>query len=102
MWEQQIPRACCRPARSSAGSSCMCEGKNDQEAFADWTRGSRLIALLHVPCRSEPAPPKVTASEIILAVDPTQSSVHWTVDSALHTAHGTFATKRGSLQFDPA
>jgi polyisoprenoid-binding protein YceI len=31
-----------------------------------------------------------------------QSSVHWTLGSSLHTVHGTFALKRGSLQVDPA
>jgi polyisoprenoid-binding protein YceI len=41
------------------------------------------------------------ASEIVLGVDPAQSKVHWTVDSTLHTVHGTFALKSGSLRFDP-
>jgi polyisoprenoid-binding protein YceI len=54
-----------------------------------------------VPSRPRPQPQKVTASEIVLEVDPTQSTVHWTVDSTLHTVHGTFAIKSGSLQFDP-
>ena len=52
---------------------------------------------------SEPRPqlPSATASEIVLALDPAESKVHWTVDSTLHTVHGTFALKRGSLWFDP-
>ena len=41
------------------------------------------------------------ASEIVLTLDPTQSKVHWTVDSALHTVHGTFALKSGTVHFDP-
>jgi len=44
-----------------------------------------------------PAP----ASEIVLTLDPAQSTVHWTVDSSLHTVHGTFALKSGTLHFDP-
>ena len=55
------------------------------------------------------APPRVyveqitaaASSELSLVVDPDQSKVHWTVDSTLHTVHGTFALKGGTLQFDP-
>jgi polyisoprenoid-binding protein YceI len=39
--------------------------------------------------------------EIVLTLDPAQSRVHWTVDSALHTVHGTFALKSGTVHFDP-
>jgi polyisoprenoid-binding protein YceI len=42
-----------------------------------------------------------SASEIVLTLDPAQSTVHWTVDSALHTVHGTFALKSGTIHFDP-
>jgi polyisoprenoid-binding protein YceI len=45
------------------------------------------------------APP--AASEIVLIVDPVQTQVHWTVDSALHTVHGTFTLKSGTVHFDP-
>jgi len=40
-------------------------------------------------------------SEIVLTLDPAQSKVHWTVDSTLHTVHGTFALKSGTMHFDP-
>src|ERR1700686_758994 len=40
-------------------------------------------------------------SEIVLTLDPARSTVHWTVDSSLHTIHGTFALKSGTLHFDP-
>ncbi len=43
---------------------------------------------------------QTSTSEIFLTVDPAQSKVHWTVDSSLHTVHGTFAVKGGSLHFD--
>jgi polyisoprenoid-binding protein YceI len=49
--------------------------------------------------QSHAAPAAV--SEIVLTVDPAQSKVHWTVDSSLHTVHGTFALKSGSVHFDP-
>ena len=33
-------------------------------------------------------------------LDPAQSKLHWTLGSTLHTVHGTFAMKRGEVQFD--
>ncbi len=40
-------------------------------------------------------------SSIALAVDPAQSTLHWTLDSSLHTVHGTFAVKAGKFQLNP-
>jgi polyisoprenoid-binding protein YceI len=40
-------------------------------------------------------------SEIVLTLNPAQSKLHWTVDSALHTVHGTFALKAGTVHFNP-
>lgn len=52
-----------------------------------------------------PAPPRPQAlpatHEIALTLDPAQTKLHFSVDSTLHTVHGTFALKSGSLQFDP-
>lgn len=42
-----------------------------------------------------------TVSEILLTLDTAQSKVHWMVDSTLHTVHGTFALKSGTVYFDP-
>ena len=42
-----------------------------------------------------------TTSEVAITFDPAQSRVHWTVDSALHTVHGTFELKSGTMSFDP-
>jgi hypothetical protein len=46
--------------------------------------------------------PQSAASEIVLNVDPAQSKVHWTLGSTLHTVHGTFVVKSGTLRLDPA
>lgn len=55
-----------------------------------------LIALpQHAALQSAP-------NSLVFTIDPTQSSVHWTLGSSLHTVHGTFALKRGSVQIDPA
>ena len=44
---------------------------------------------------------QIASPELVLTLDPAQSTVHWTVDSTLHTVHGTFALTRGTVQFDP-
>ena len=38
---------------------------------------------------------------IELSLDTAQSKVHYVVDTTLHTVHGTFAMKSGTLQFNP-
>ena len=37
-----------------------------------------------------------------LVVDPAQTKIEFTLPSTLHTIHGTFQLKRGTLRFDPA
>lgn len=37
-----------------------------------------------------------------ITVDPAHSDLHWTLDSTLHTVHGTFAIARGELKINPA
>lgn len=44
----------------------------------------------------------VGAQEIVLSIDPAQSTVHYSVGSSLHAVHGTFAVKRGTLRLDSA
>ena len=63
-----------------------------------------LAVLLSASAAHRPpqAPAAASANEIVLIVDPARSSVQYTVSSSLHTVHGTFALKRGTLRFDPA
>ncbi len=42
------------------------------------------------------------AQQSSLELDPGQTSVKFTLGDVLHTVHGTFQLKRGTLQFDPA
>lgn len=78
----------------------------------DWKSlgiGAGALAGLAVLLSASAAPPRMhveqaattASSELSLIVDPRQSTVHWTVDSTLHTVHGTFAVKSGALHFDP-
>jgi len=64
-----------------------------------------VLGLALFPLAAVPLPQSQSTlapvSEIVLTLDPAQSTVHWTVDSSLHTIHGTFALKSGTLHFDP-
>jgi polyisoprenoid-binding protein YceI len=57
-----------------------------------------LSAAASPPRVQSPAP--ASASAIVLKLDPAQSKVHYTVDSSLHTVHGTFNLKSGAIRFD--
>lgn len=48
-----------------------------------------------------PQSPPISAATLLLTLDPAKSTLHYVVDSTLHTVHGTFALKGGSLQLDP-
>ena len=61
-----------------------------------------LVALPALIALPQHAAPQTAAGPLTFAVDPAQSTVHWTLGSSLHTVHGTFAVKRGSLQINPA
>lgn len=52
-----------------------------------------LLGLLATPAH---------AQEKTLELDPTQSAVHFTLKSSLHTVHGTFTLTSGKVSFDPA
>jgi polyisoprenoid-binding protein YceI len=62
--------------------------------------GSALF-FAHAAPIAQPQATSSQASEIALTLDPAQSRVHWTMDSSLHTVHGTFALKSGTVHFDP-
>ena len=61
-----------------------------------------LVALPVLIALPQHAAPQTAATSLVFGVDPAQSTVHWTLGSSLHTVHGTFALKRGSLTIDPA
>ena len=41
------------------------------------------------------------AQDLVFQIDPTASTVAYTVDTTLHTVHGTFRLKPSSIQFNP-
>lgn len=63
------------------------------------TAPAMVVVLSALPQHAAPQQP---TSEIVLGIDPAQSKVHWTLGTTLHTVHGTFAFKNGTLRVDPA
>jgi polyisoprenoid-binding protein YceI len=43
-----------------------------------------------------------SSPQISIHLDPQKSEVHWTLDTTLHTVHGTFQVKGGIMTIDPA
>ena len=46
-------------------------------------------------------PSMVAAQQITVHLDPAQTKIEWTLGATMHTVHGTFKLKRGSVTFDP-
>jgi len=66
------------------------------------------LAILLSAATIPPRPPaahaqaqQLSSQDVLLWFDPAHSKVHWTVDSTLHTVHGTFLVKNGTVHFDP-
>ncbi len=60
-----------------------------------------VITALVLSALPQHAAPQLASSGIVLGIDPAQSKVHWTLGSTLHTVHGSFVLKKGTLQVDP-
>ena len=62
-----------------------------------------MLAMLCSAAATSPKPSaQPSAQRKTLEIDPAQSQVQFTVDSTLHTVHGSFQLKPGSIQFDPS
>ncbi len=46
--------------------------------------------------------PHLFAQESIFTLDPSKSTIEFTLGASLHTVHGTFKVRRGEIHFDPA
>lgn len=63
-----------------------------------WLRLSCVIALACVTVFT----PAARAQETVVNLDPAQTKIEFSVDSTLHTVHGTFKLKSGTIRFDAA
>ena len=62
-----------------------------------------LLLCLAVLLAASVSPQVQNSSKVInLSVDPAESKIHWTLGATMHTVHGTFGLKRGTLRCDPA
>lgn len=68
---------------------------------ATWILGLSALAGANTWAQARQTAGDANSSRITLALDSAQSRVNWTLGSTLHTVHGTFAMKRGSLHLDP-
>jgi len=59
------------------------------------------LFLVAAPQPPQTASQTAAAYPVVLTFDCNQSKVHYMVDSSLHTVHGTFNMKSGTVQFDP-
>ena len=48
-----------------------------------------------------PLPSMVAAQPITVNLDPAQTKIEWTLGDVLHTVHGSFKMRSGSVTFDP-
>jgi polyisoprenoid-binding protein YceI len=46
-------------------------------------------------------PSMAAAQQIAVNLDPAQTKIEWTLGDVLHTVHGTFKMKSGTVSFDP-
>jgi len=61
-----------------------------------------LLILVVPSTLPQVAAPQDPSRQIVLGIDPAQSKVSWALGSTVHTVHGTFALKNGTVQLDPA
>ena len=46
--------------------------------------------------------PSLSAQQYVATLDAAQTKIEYSVDSSLHTVHGTFTLKNGEIHFDPS
>jgi polyisoprenoid-binding protein YceI len=66
------------------------------DSSASYATGSHLLLF-----EGAHAPFAPLGKELVLSLDPAQSKIRYTLGTTLHTVHGTFALKRGSLRIEP-
>jgi polyisoprenoid-binding protein YceI len=78
--------------------------RRDRVLAARWVWIFVVLVLVTVCAWTQTPQPAAQTNpvNVTLNLDVAQSKLHWTLDSTLHTVHGTFNLKRGIVKFDPA
>jgi polyisoprenoid-binding protein YceI len=58
------------------------------------------VSLMVLSALPQHAALQSSTREIVLGLDPALSKVHWTLQSTVHTVHGSFAFQKGTLRLD--
>ena len=61
-----------------------------------------LLCFLAMPGAIAAQAQQQPSAPFTVTLSPAATSIHWTLDTTLHTVHGTFRLKSGSLRIDPA
>lgn len=66
------------------------------------TRGFRFFLALIAALAAHLFSPSLRAQESVVQLDATQTKIEFTLSDVLHTVHGTFRLKTGTIRFDPS
>ena len=61
----------------------------------------RLLLVFFAALAAHTFAPAGRAQESVVQLDPAQTKIEFTLGSTLHTVHGTFKLKNGTVRFDP-
>jgi polyisoprenoid-binding protein YceI len=64
-------------------------------------KSRRCVVSLFIALLALPLADPVFAQQAALDLDPARTAVHFTLKTSLHTVHGTFRLKRGTVSFNP-
>jgi polyisoprenoid-binding protein YceI len=62
----------------------------------------RLLLIFFAALAAHTFAPAGRAQESVVQLDPAQTKIEFTLGSTLHTVHGTFKLKSGTIRFDPS
>lgn len=77
------------------------------KGWKSWSSTAGAIIGIAVFLSTSAAPPRLQTTQartegVTLSLDPAQCKIEYIVDSTLHTVHGTFNLKSGTVRIDPA
>jgi len=72
-----------------------------RERRSNWIRVRCAAVVVALACLAGRAA-VAHAQQTVVTLDPAQTKINFSVESTLHTVHGTFRMKSGEIRFDPA